>query len=92
MNHQIIWFELGKGAKMQKLLHMKTTVLPGGRIEIVNPQLHAGEAVEVVVRHSNKATQPSALEIIEQAPGQRMFTTSHDVESYLKDERTSWRP
>ena len=36
---------------MQKALHIKTTVLPGGKIEIVDPELRVGESVEVVVRH-----------------------------------------
>ena len=36
---------------MQKVLHIKTTVLPGGKIEIVDPGLPVGETVEVVVRH-----------------------------------------
>ena len=36
---------------MQKALHIKTTVLPGGKIEIVDPELPVGESVDVVVRH-----------------------------------------
>ena len=33
---------------MQKELHVTTTVLPGGRIEIVNEELQEGDDVEVV--------------------------------------------
>ena len=36
---------------MQKALHIKTTVLPGGKIEIVDPELPVGESIEVVARH-----------------------------------------
>ena len=36
---------------MQKALHVRTTVQPGGKIEIVSPELPVGEPVEVVVRH-----------------------------------------
>ncbi len=35
---------------MQKALHIRTTVLPGGKIEIVDPELPVGESVDVVVR------------------------------------------
>ena len=41
---------------MQKALHIKTTVLPGGKIEIVDPELPVGESVEVVVRRSSGST------------------------------------
>ena len=37
---------------MQKALHIRTTVQPGGKIKIADPELSAGESVEVVVRHS----------------------------------------
>ena len=34
---------------MQKALHIKTTVQPGGKIELVSPDLEAGQAVDVVI-------------------------------------------
>ena len=34
---------------MQKTLHIRTTVLPGGKIEIEDRDLSAGEEVEVVI-------------------------------------------
>ena len=34
---------------MQKALHIRTTVLPGGKVEIVNQDLPVGEDVDVVV-------------------------------------------
>ena len=37
---------------MRKELHITTTVLPGGRIEIVNEELHEGDNVEVIVLHT----------------------------------------
>ncbi len=36
---------------MQKAQHIRATVLPGGKIEIVDQELPVGESVEVVVRH-----------------------------------------
>ena len=74
---------------MQKILHIRTTVLPGGRIEIVDQELPVGESVSVVV-HSSVAKRRSAVEILKEAPGQRLFRSAEVVEAYLKDERASW--
>ncbi len=75
---------------MQKALHVRTTVLPGGKIEIVDQELPVGESVNVVVLHSSGSLHRSAVDILNEAPGQRLFKTTEDVESYLKDERASW--
>ena len=75
---------------MQKALHITTTVLPGGRIEIVDQKLPVGESVDVVVLHSSGYVQRSAVEILKEAQGQRLFKTAEEVEFYLKDERASW--
>ena len=74
---------------MQKTLHIRTTVLPGGRIEIVDQVPPVGRSVSVVV-HSPVAKRRSAVEILKEAPEQRLFRSAKDVESYLKDERASW--
>ena len=86
-----------------------TAVNPGagwGRIEIVDPNLPVGEAVDVTVRHPSELLvsetldvtvrdpselpHRSAVDILEEAPGQRIFKTPADVESYLNYERASW--
>ena len=74
---------------MHKTLHIRTTVLPGGRIEIVDQELPVGESVSVVV-HSTVAKRRSAVEILQEATGQRLFKRAEEVEAYLKDERASW--
>ena len=74
---------------MQKTLHIRTTVLPGGRIEIVDQELPVGESVSVVV-HSSVTKRRSAVEILEEAPGRCLFRSAEEVEGYLKDERESW--
>ena len=74
---------------MQKALHLKTTVLPGGRIEIVDQELPVGESVDVVVRHAPESPRRSAVDILAEAPGQRVFKTADEAESYLKAERES---
>ena len=75
---------------MQKVLHLKTTVLPGGKIEIVDKELPVGESVNVVVTPSSASSQQSAVDILAEAPGHRLFRNPDDVKSYLKDERESW--
>jgi len=70
---------------------IQTTVLAGGRIEIVSPDLPVGEAVEVIIRSTNgKRHKRCALDILGEAPGHRMFKTAEEVDAYIRDERGSW--
>ena len=75
---------------MQRALHVRTTVLPGGKVEIVDQELPVGESVDVVVSQSLALERRSAVDILAEAPGHRLFKTAEDVASYLKDERESW--
>ncbi len=75
---------------MQKALHLKTTVLPGGRIEIIDQDLLEGEAVDVVVTPLAATPRRSAVDILAEGPGQRLFKTAADVDSYIQAERESW--
>ena len=54
---------------MQKALHIRTTVQPGGKVEIVSPELEAGQTVDVVVVRSSPAERRSAVDILAEAPG-----------------------
>ena len=58
---------------MQKTLRIRTTVLPGGKIEIVDEELPVGEAVEVVISHLSQPPTRSAWQIISEGPGQRLL-------------------
>ena len=77
---------------MQAALHLKTTVLPGGKIEIVAQELPAGESVDVIVLLSTSPAsgRRSAVDILAEAPGQRLFKTAADVKAYLQHEREAW--
>ena len=75
---------------MQKALYLKATVLPEGKIEIEDTGLKEGESVDVIVMQSEKKSARSALDIIKEGPGQRLFKSAADVEEYLKSERASW--
>ena len=75
---------------MQKALHIRTTVLPGGKIEIVDRELPVGESVDVVVSQSSASERRSAVDILAEAPGGLAFRTAADVVAYLKEEKESW--
>ena len=75
---------------MQETLRIRTTVLPGGRIEIVNQELSTGEDVEVVISPVPKPPARSAWQIISEGPEQRLFKTAKEVDDYIAEERASW--
>lgn len=75
---------------MQLALHLKATVLPGGKIEIVDQSLPVGESVDVVVSLPPVSAGRSAVDILAEAPGHLLFETAEEVASYLKEERESW--
>ena len=56
---------------MGKVMHQKTTVLPGGKIEIIDIDLPVGESVEVVVSlPSVPAGEPIEVEVLNQLEGE----------------------
>ena len=54
---------------MQRVLHIRTTVQPGGKIEIVDLELQAGENVDVVISSVPTPSARSAWQIISEGPG-----------------------
>jgi hypothetical protein len=77
---------------MYNAIHITTQILPGGKIEIADPELRAGEAVEVFIvrRKPAAAERRSAMDILAQAEGHRLFTDAAQVDAYLQAERDSW--
>ena len=75
---------------MQKVFHQKVTVLPGGKVEIVSPELEAGQTVDVVVLHESSVRSRSIIEIINGGPERRLFQTAEEVRAYLAEEKASW--
>jgi hypothetical protein len=77
---------------MQAALRVKTTVLPGGRIEVTDPQLPSGQAVDVIVLFPEPPTTPrrSVVDVLAEAPGRILFRTPEDVDAYLREERDAW--
>jgi hypothetical protein len=78
---------------MHTTLRIETTVLPGHRLEISNPELPDGATVEVivVVPEQPKQRLMSTLEFLATLPpGPLLFKTPEDVNRYLQEERESW--
>ncbi len=75
---------------MQEVLHVRTTVLPGGKIEIVDQELPVGESVDVVVSQSPVSERRSVVDILAEAPGHLVFKTAEDVAVYLAEEKEAW--
>lgn len=75
---------------MQKALHVRTTVMPGGKIEIVDQELMEGENVDVVISPAPTPSARSAWQVISEGPGQRLFKTAKEVDDYIAEERASW--
>ena len=75
---------------MQKALHVRTMVQPGGKVEIASPELQAGQTVDVVVLHESDANGRSIMEILNSGPERRLFQTAEEVKAYLAEEKASW--
>ena len=75
---------------MQKVLQVRTTVQPGGKIEIVDQGLPVGESVDVVVSQSPASGRRSIVDILDEAPGHLVFTSAADVAAYLAEEKDAW--
>ena len=71
-------------------LHLKAIVQPGGRIEITSDDLPVGESVDVVVRYTPEPAPRSAIEILNDGPGHRLFKSADEVDAYLAEEKASW--
>ena len=75
---------------MQKALHVRTTVLPGGKVEFNSPELESGQTVDVVVLHESSVKGRSIMEILCSGPERRLFQTAEEVRAYLAEEKASW--
>lgn len=76
---------------MQAALKFTTRILPGGKIQIADPDLKEGEEAELIVFLSQQAGgRRSVVEVLASAPGHPLFQNATDVDSYLREERDSW--
>jgi hypothetical protein len=76
---------------MTLAVHLRTTILPGHRIEITSPELPEGRnaSVFVLLEEPEIAKRP-LWEVIGDYPGGQVFQSAEQVDAYLKAERESW--
>jgi len=77
---------------MQPALHLTTKVLPGNKIEISAPELLVGNTVEVfvILKNTSSRTRRSAIQLLDELPGQILFKTPEEADQYLHEERSAW--
>ena len=75
---------------MQKVLHQKAIVQPGGKVEFSSSELEAGQTVDVVVLHESGGQGRPIMEILNSGPDRRLFQTGEEVKAYMADEKASW--
>ena len=69
---------------------LRTTVQPGGRIEVSAPDLPVGQTVEVTVSIPERTARHSIAQVLARAPGHRLFKTAAEVDAHIRAERASW--
>ena len=78
---------------MQTAFRMKTTILPGHRLEISAPELPEGVKVEVIVIFPEQP-EPHRLSVLafleSLPPGPRAFPTWEEYERHLQEEKNAW--
>lgn len=76
----------------QTFVRKRTTVQPGGQVIVVDPTLHTGASVEVLILMSEEQEEPrkSVLDVLNGAPGHVLFNSAEEVQRYLREERESW--
>ena len=74
-------------------VHIKTTVLAGGRIEISRPELIPGQQATVIVTIEDTipVNQRHVIDILTSLPGHQLFQNAEEIDAYVKEERDSWQ-
>jgi hypothetical protein len=77
---------------MSNAIHIQTTILPGGKIEVSAPELPPGKRanVFVVVEDEEPQEKRPVREILANLSGHRLFQSAEEVDAYIRGERDSW--
>jgi hypothetical protein len=76
---------------MSVTLQVKTTVLPGHRIEIQAPELPEGRPATVLILVEDEAMPKRRLrDVLAGYQGGQSFRSAEEVDAYLRAERESW--
>jgi hypothetical protein len=79
---------------MHRAIKIRTTVQPGGRIEVNTPDLPAGKPVKVTIEMEDASSSEgsSILDVLAGCEGGRLFKSVEEVDAYIREERDSWDP
>ena len=61
---------------MRRVLHLKITVKPDGKVEVVSPELESGQTVDVAVLHESGGRGRPIREVLNNGPKRRLFQTA----------------
>lgn len=75
---------------MNRTITTTTVVQPGGRIELISPELPIGAEVDVTIVERNGQDRRSVSEILRGYAGGSLFQSAAEVDAYLDQERDSW--
>ena len=69
-------------------IRQRVKILPGGTIEIHDPQLPDGAEAEVLITFERLEAEPSLVSFI--GKGKGCFADAAEVDSFLRSERETW--
>jgi hypothetical protein len=76
---------------MQTAIQLRTTILPGHRVEVSAPELPEGRGATVVILLDDPSPPKRRLsEVLGNYPGGELFRSAEEVDAYLRAERDSW--
>lgn len=77
---------------MQSEIHLKTTVLPGSRIEITTPGLPEGLSVDITLHYDARPAKPGGVvALLDSLPsGPRSASSWEELDRGLQAERKAW--
>ena len=78
---------------MTTAIHIQTTILPGGKIEVSAPELPPGKRanVFVVIEDEEPQEKRHVLDMRSSTfSGHRLFQTAEEVDANIREERDSW--
>ncbi len=75
-------------------LHFQRTILPGGRIEVADPDLPEGRQASVFVllaeAPANPVVKRRLSEVLAGYAGGEMFASAAEADAWLRAERDAW--
>ena len=72
-----------------RMVQQEVTVLPGGRVELVGPELEAGRTVDRVVLHEPARARGLVGQAINDIPRERLFKTAKEVDHRIAEDPAS---